>query len=186
MSFWSYVRGMIEVYPMGRTQAEMRYILETVLFHLPPVTGSEENMKVHIVQKSGFNYNSSADEFGQDTGMGNSHYGRFFNTQSCYFLIVEGDLRDRLFDQTYEEFQKWLCRLAKRMPVIDVMVEVKGYNKAAMIRNGNNQYTNMLEAGSWYDKDSINWCEYLMWEQAENSYLPDILAEKYKKEGKYR
>lgn len=68
---------MIEVYPMGRTQAEMRYILETVLSHLPPVTGSEENMKVHIVQKSGFNYSSSADEFGQDTGMGNSHYGRF-------------------------------------------------------------------------------------------------------------
>lgn len=58
---------------MGRTQAEMRYILETVLSHLPPVTGSEENMKVHIVQKSGFNYNSSADEFGQDTGMANSH-----------------------------------------------------------------------------------------------------------------
>ena len=44
----------------------------------------------------------------------------------------------------------------------------------------------MLEAGSWYDKDSINWCEYLMWEQAENSYLPDILVEKYKKEGKYK
>ena len=41
MSFWSYVRGMIEVYPMGRTQAEMRYILETVLSHLPPVTEYE-------------------------------------------------------------------------------------------------------------------------------------------------
>ena len=56
MSFWSYVKGMIEVYPMGRTQAEKRYILETVLSHLPPVTGSEENMKAHIVQKSGFNF----------------------------------------------------------------------------------------------------------------------------------
>lgn len=123
MSFWSYVRGMIEVYPMGRTQAEMRYILETVLSHLPPVTGSEGNMKAHIVQKSGFNYSSSADEFGQDTGMGNSHYGRFFDTQSCYFLVVEGDLRDRLFDHAYEEFQKWLCRLAKRVRVKDVMVK---------------------------------------------------------------
>lgn len=37
------------------------------------------------------NYSSSADEFGQDTGMGNSHYGRFFNTQSCYLpdILVE-------------------------------------------------------------------------------------------------
>lgn len=52
MSFWSCVKGMIEAYPMGRTQAEMRYILETVLSHLPPVSGSEGNMKVHVVQKS--------------------------------------------------------------------------------------------------------------------------------------
>lgn len=85
------------MYPMGRTQAEMRYILGTVLSHLPPVTGSEENMKVHIVQKSGFNYSSSVDEFGQDTGMGNSHYGRFFNTQSCYLrdILVEKSIRKR-------------------------------------------------------------------------------------------
>lgn len=102
------------------------------------------------------------------------------------FLLVEGNLRNRAFEETYKEFQKWLCRLAKRMPVIDVMVEVKGYNKATLIRNENNQYTNMLEAGSWYDKDSINWCEYLIWEQAENSYWPDVLVEKYKKEGKYK
>lgn len=89
MSFWSYVRGMIEVYPMGRTQAEMRYILETVLSHLPPVTGSEGNMKAHIVQKSGFNYSSSADEFGQDTGMGNSHYGRFLIHNHVTFWLLK-------------------------------------------------------------------------------------------------
>ena len=52
MSFWSCVKGISEGYPMGRTQAEMRYILETVLSHLPPVSGSEGNMKVHVVQKS--------------------------------------------------------------------------------------------------------------------------------------
>ena len=32
----------------------------------------------------------------------------------------------------------------------------------------------------------MNWCEYLMWDAAEDSYLPEKLAEKYKKEGKYR
>lgn len=185
MSFWSYVRGMVEVELLGCTQAEKRYILETVLNHLPHVSGSENDMKIYIIQKDGYNCSSSCDEFMQHSNKGNGTYGSF-ETQCTYFLLVDGNLRDRAFEETYKEFQKWLCRLAKRMPVIDVMVEVKGYNKAVMIRNGNNQYTNMLEAGSWYDKDSINWCEYLMWEQAENSYLPDILAEKYKKEGKYR
>lgn len=185
MSFWSYVKGMIEVYPMGRTQAEKRYILETVLNHLPHVSGSGKDMRIYIILKDGYNCSTSLDEFGQRSNKGNGTYGGF-ETQCTYFLLVEGNLRNRVFEETYKEFQKWLCRLAKRMPVIDVMVEVKGYNKAAMIRNKNNQYTNMLEAGSWYNKDSINWCEYLMWEQAENSYWPDILAEKYKKEGKYK
>lgn len=186
MSFWSYVKGMIEVYPMGRTQAEMRYILETVLSHLPPVTGSEGNMKVHIVQKSGHDCSCSDDEFGQRTKMGNGRYGRFFDTQSCYFLVVEGDLRDRLFDQTYEEFQKWLCRLAKRVRVKDVMVKIDEFDQHIFIQNDKEKYTQMYEDPSWGDKNSMNWCEYLMWGQAENSYWPDVLLDKYKKEGKYK
>lgn len=36
------------------------------------------------------------------------------------------------------------------------------------------------------EEGSMNWCEYLMWDAAEDSYLPEKLAEKYKKEGKYR
>ena len=140
MSSWTHVKGMVEVEPLGCTQAEKRYILETVLNHLPCVSGSENDM-------------SSCDEFMQYSNKGNGTYGSF-ETQCTYFLLVDDNLRDRAFEETYKEFQKWLCRLAKRMPVIDVMVEVKGYNKAAMIRNKNNQYTNMLEAGSWYNKDT--------------------------------
>jgi hypothetical protein len=40
MSWWTYINGMIKVSPMGRTQAEKTYILQTVLDHLPIVTGS--------------------------------------------------------------------------------------------------------------------------------------------------
>ena len=43
MSWWTYINGTITVSPMGRTQAEKRYILETVLDHLPLVTGSERD-----------------------------------------------------------------------------------------------------------------------------------------------
>ena len=46
MSFWTYLTGTVTVRPMGRTQAEKRYILDTVLEHLPLVTGSEKDMNV--------------------------------------------------------------------------------------------------------------------------------------------
>ena len=54
MSSWTYVHGTIVVSPLGRTQHEKRYILETVLDHLPVVTGSERDMEVYVIwrQKS--------------------------------------------------------------------------------------------------------------------------------------
>lgn len=42
MSMWTYVRGLIELGVPGRTQAEKDYILQTVIDHLPKVTGSEQ------------------------------------------------------------------------------------------------------------------------------------------------
>ena len=55
MSSWTYVHGTIVVSPLGRTQHEKRYILETVLDHLPVVTGSERDMEVYVIQKRGYN-----------------------------------------------------------------------------------------------------------------------------------
>lgn len=42
MSNWTYVQGLIELDVPGRTQAEKNYILQTVIDHLPKVTGSEK------------------------------------------------------------------------------------------------------------------------------------------------
>ncbi len=50
MSWWTYVNGTV-VHPMGRTQTEKRYILDTVLAHLPLVTGSEEDMNIYNSEK---------------------------------------------------------------------------------------------------------------------------------------
>ena len=102
---------------MGRTQAEKRYILDTVLEHLPQVTGSEKDMNVYVIQKAGYDSSSSCDEFGEVTNNLTDDYGDrsrrrgWLRTQSKYILVVEGSFRDRLFDQTYKEFQNWLCRL---------------------------------------------------------------------------
>lgn len=190
MSYWTYINGNITVSPMGRTQAEKRYILETVLDHLPFVTGSEKNMDVYVIQKNGYNSSSSCTEFGE--------YGGYRNwktlsteVQDNYILVVDASLRDREFEQTYKEFQKWLCRLAKRVDVDDVLVKVCGYEKSAIIQNPQLKgkqswetvYGQMNEKPTWcYDDGEIhepNWCEYLMWDRAKGSMFPMMLGYKY-------
>ena len=107
MSFWTYVNGTVIVSPMGRTQAEKRYILETALNHLPLVTGSEKGMNAYIIQKNGHNSSSSCDEFGYVTNNLVDRYGNksrkcgWMRTQDEYILVVEGSLRDRMFNQTF-------------------------------------------------------------------------------------
>lgn len=189
MSYWTYVNGTVTVSPLGRTQAEKRYILETVLDHLPFVTGSEKDMDVYILQKAGHNHASSHTEFGEWGGYRN---WKTLSTevQSEYILVVDGALRDRKFDQTYREFQNWLCRLAKRVPVEDVLVEVRGYDRSSLVRNPHVQrkssfstvYEQMFEDPSWSksnDTGEPTWCEYLMYDRAKNSDFPMILGYKY-------
>lgn len=183
MSYHTYVNGTVIVSPMGRTQAEKRYILETVLDHLPFVTGSEEDMHVYIIQKAGHNHSSSHTEFGE---WGGYRKWKTLSTemQSKYILVVDGSFRDRKFDQTYKEFQNWLCRLAKRVSVEDVLVEVSGQGKSSVIRNPYLQkstvYGQMFEYPSWSnDTGEPTWCEYLMYDRAKNSDYPMILGYKY-------
>ena len=196
MSSWTYINGTVVVSPMGRTQAEKRYILDTVLEHLPQVTGSEKDMNVYVIQKAGYNSSSSCDEFGEVTNNLTDDYGDrnrkrgWLRTQSEYILVVEGSFRDRLFDQTYKEFQNWLCRLAKRVSVEDVLVEVRGWKKNCIIINPEltgkkhfgTVYGQMFESPSWgrtnKDKEP-NWCEYLMWQSMDNYDYPAVLGYKY-------
>lgn len=196
MSYWTHINGTVVVHPMGRTQAEKRYILDTVLEHLPIVSGSERDMNVYVIQKNGYNCSSSHDEFGEVTNNLIDNYGDksrkrgWLRTQNEYILVVDGALRDRHFNQTYREFQKWLCRLAKRIDVVDVMVEVKGYGRSAIIRNPvikhsrlfDTVYGQMNEKPTWSrlnDDGEPNWCEYLMWDRAKNSDYPMMLGYKY-------
>lgn len=190
MSYWTYVNGNIIVNPIGRTQAEKRYILETVLDHLPSVTGSERNMDIYIIQKNGYNSSSSHTEFGEWGGYKN---WKTLSTevQNEYILVVNGTLRDRMFKQTYKEFQKWLCRLAKRVYVEDVIVMVSGLEKSVIIQNTQlngkqsckTVYGQMNEKPTWCYNDGEfhepNWCEYLMWDRAKGSMFPMMLEYKY-------
>lgn len=191
MSYWTHIVGTITVSPMGRTQAEKRYILETVLDHLPLVTGSERDMNIHIVQKAGTNCSSSCDEFGMVTNNLKDYYGDrsrrgWLRTQNEYILVVEGNFRDRFFDDTYREFIKWLCRLAKRISVCNVLVNIDSDDKGNYVICENNRFHNpyaeMFESPSWSwdneDKEPT-WCEYLMWDSHKECDMPAKLVYKY-------
>lgn len=193
MSYWTYIQGTIVVSPMGRTQAEKTYILNTVLDHLPNVTGSERDMHVTFMQMPGTNNSSSCDEFGMRTNNLRTRYGNrsykngWLEAQEDYMLIVNGSLRDREFDQTYKEFMNWICRLAKRIDIWNVLVRIKGYGKEKIINYSdyNNPFLQMFEDTSWVKRRNgeehpePNWCEYLMWNRGKNTDLPALLAYKY-------
>lgn len=174
MSWWTYINGTITVSPAGRTQSEKRYILETILAHLPKVTGSEENMNIYILQKYGYNSCSTHNEFGFFTkGM--------VEIQNEYILVLEGALRDREFDESFKELNKFLNRLAKRVDIRNILVSIESYEKK-FIFSDSKHYRKMYENPSWVSKDKDKepaWWEYLMWRRGANTDLPMDLEYKY-------
>ena len=175
MSWWTYVNGLIMVKPAGCTQPEKRYVLETVLAHLPKVTGSEEDMKIHIVQKEGYSGSANFNEFFETV------YREDFKTQDCYYLILEGQFRDRMYEQTFRELNKFLNRLAKRVYVDDILIRLTGWDKEIVISNSD-PYQDMYEYSADSNKDEPAWWEYLLWDRdpSGGSY-PEKLTHKYPK-----
>ena len=168
MSYWTYITGTITVSPIGRTQAQKRYILDTVLAHLPIVSGSERDMNVYVIQKNGHNSSSSCDEFGERTNNLTNRYGNrtrnrgMLRTQDEYILVVDAALRDREFNQTYREFMKWLVRLGKRVMIDHILVKISGYDKTTVIKDRSvqnekyswqNVFDNLFENPSWTNDD---------------------------------
>lgn len=184
MSYWTHILGVIKVCPMGRTQHEKTYILNTVLDHLPVVSGSERDMDV-IVNVDPYNNSScSHDEFMMMTNNLRDRYGDrsrsrgWLRTSDDYYLTIVADLRDRMFAETFREFQKWLCRLAKRVDVIEINVTIEADDRREPYfiheLKWNNPYSEMFEEPSWVKKSEgePTWCEYLMWEQDPYTGLP--------------
>ena len=195
VSSWCYITGTITVLPIGRTQAQKRYILDTVLAHLPIVSGSEKDMDVYVIQKNGHNSLCFCDEFGERTNNLTDRYGNrtrnrgMLRTQDEYILVVDAALRDREFDQTYREFVKWLVRLGKRVMIDNIFVEISGYDKSTIIKDYHvqnekysyqNVFFNLFESTSWVrDDGQPNWCEYMLYPTVKDSDYPMMLAYKY-------
>mgnify|MGYP001015346056 CR=1 FL=1 len=152
MSNWTYIRGLIELDVPGRTQAEKNYILQTVIDHLPKVTGSEKSMNIYTIQTAGYDSWQNFDEF----------YNRVedFKTQSRYFLVLDGNLRDRYYEDTFKELNKFLNRLAKRLIVDSAYVRLNDIG----INYNSYTFTNINDCyGKMFENDNP-WYNYLMWE----------------------
>ena len=181
MSYWTYISGVITVHVHGNTQPQKRYILDTVLEHLPVVSGSEFNMKTHVVQAHGHNESCSHNEFGESAYYRQDGDCRgWMELQSDYFIVVEAKLRDRMFDETKVELNKWLCRLAKRLWVRDILIRIKGQDRELLITDAK-PYEDMMEPFSRNEESDGEpaWTEYLLWDRAKDSWYPMMLAYKY-------
>lgn len=130
MSYWTYVNGLVQVSVPGRTQKEKEYLVDTVLNHLPLITGSEGPCHTHLVQAYGQNSHSNVDEFLNRSNLLPDHYGTvgtcngWLGTQDTYYVVVEGALRDRMFPETARETAAWISRLSKRLLVRYCHVDV--------------------------------------------------------------
>lgn len=180
MSYWTYITGTIIVDIYGGTNAENKYIIDTVLEHLPYVTGSEGCMKVHAVRDFGYNSSCTHNEFNEPMWL-RSCDEDWLRYQSVYLLTINASLRDRMFDQTYKEFIKWLTRLSKRVSVRDVLVKVSGWNKEVVI-NDSEKFSDLFESYSFLRGDEPNWTQYLRWVRAPGADYPALLTYKYYKD----
>lgn len=126
MSNWTKVRGVIDVCPAGNSQAEKRYTLETLISHLPKITGSEKDVNIYIIQKSGNDYSASFDEF---------YYPINNEVQSHYLIVLDGNLRDRIFDFTLKETNIFLNKLSKNIWIDDILLKIKGQGSEYVYKN---------------------------------------------------
>lgn len=182
MSTYFRINGVVTVKPKGRTQAEKQYVLETVLQHLPLVTGIDTKMNVHIVPcYSGGKSDFNLDEFGKATDNIYPWKERAFVAvgdaynlvQSekpifdSYTLVLDAALWFIDYDKGCREFQKWLCRLAKRVLVNTVVVALFADDSAQsmVLSEYDNVYVDMFE-------DEQNWCDFLLWKPALTEYNP--------------
>lgn len=170
MSYWTGVFGTICVSVPGLTQPHKDFIIQTVMDHLPRVTGDEGNMKVNINKLDGYDDIAPYDVDGRRRRM---------KMQSGYLISISASLRDRFFEQTLREFTEWLCRLSKRLIVVDILVSVRGIDDEALFEPGycfddapyreyvfNNHvpYNDMYEYD--YELGEGNWTDW-MWPDME-------------------
>ena len=132
MSSWTYVHGMVELDVMASTSAEAIFKAQTIVDHLPRITGSEGPAKWAVVPVTSWaNVHSGIDELRHRSNLGKrSSWSDYeFERQTRVMLVLQGDLRDRYFEETLYETTKCLSRLAARVRVNHCLVRVSHWGR---------------------------------------------------------
>ena len=133
MSSWTYVYGTVLVAPGGSGQHAKTFVLNEVLDHLPLVPGSEGPMTWQVLPGQHCHSWCNHDEFGMASNLhrhavlGSRRYG--WETQELYIVVLEGLLRDTVYEDTLRAFVNWMNRLSKRVRVEDMLVRVWGQKR---------------------------------------------------------
>lgn len=143
MSHWTHITACLSVETgIAAKKRELKRKVDAVLAKAPEITGSEGNADVFVNIQSGFNWFVSHDcehckyketlkaitidgEEGQECDAPDN-YDCSGEYQSCVVISIQGDLRDREFSRTKEEFEKFLEYVKDKFQVRDYTYNIEG------------------------------------------------------------
>ena len=143
MSCWTHITACLSVETnIIAKKSDLRKQVKAFLKNAPKITGSERNADVFVNVQSGFNWFVSYDcehckyketlrtvtidgEEGQECDAPDN-YDCSSEYQSCVVISIQGDLRDREFNRTKEEFEKFLEYVKDKFHVRDYTYNIEG------------------------------------------------------------
>lgn len=148
MSYWTYVRGVIEVDTCAETDPEAMFMAQSVVNHLPRITGSEGDANIYCIRPVGHNVSSNWDEFDVPSNLYTpGSYFHSFETQTRILIVISGNLRDRKFHETIRETTKFLNRLGSRLSIDHCLVSVGTYEKSYVFNDP--KYLHDIDLSDW-------------------------------------
>ena len=137
MSNWTHINGLVKVNSCKDTQADIDYAVAKAIERLPKVTGSEMDMTVTIVPVDDVTVTTWDDETDEEVQL-----------KQEFYLVLRGELRDRVFNETLHELNKFMNRLAKRIWVREALIKINTWNKEYIIND-----SKFYDSLAFYDYD---------------------------------
>ena len=143
MSCWTHITACLSVETgMLRKKPELKREIQKIIRQGPKITGSERNADIFVNIPSGYNWFISHDcehckyketlrtitidgKKGQECD-GPENYDCSSEYQSDVVISIQGDLRDREFNDTKEEFEKFLEYVKNNFHVRDYTYNIEG------------------------------------------------------------
>lgn len=143
MSHWTHITACLSV-ETGITAKKrvLKRKVEVILAQAPKITGSEGNADVFVNIQSGHNFSTSYDcehckysgslhdiiengkEYQECDAPENHDCSAEY--QTCVVISIQGDLRDRMKDQTQKEFNNFMKYLTTKFYVRDYSLNIEG------------------------------------------------------------